>query len=342
MTGIYIITSPTNKVYVGQSWDLDERKSDYRTLQCKGQTRIYNSLKKHGWKAHKFEIAIELRDDISQDTLDTWEWYFYDLYKANYKLLNLREPGSRGKLSEETKERLRGPRPHFRGKNNPRTGKPLSEETKKKLSESRKGVTAGEKHPMYGKTHTDEVKERLREAGKVLVGEKNPMFGRTHTPESRKKMSENLVGKYKGDKNPNYGREYSAEAKLRMSEAAKGRKVTQETKDKLSKTFTGMRVGDKHPMWGKHHSEESKRKTSESLKRIGHKPPADCLTGIKNGNFRGMVLVWIDGNLIEKFESIKAASNFTTVHPSNISKVLNGGKCSALQGYTFTREPLQK
>lgn len=286
--GIYLITSPTNKVYVGQSWDIEKRWNDYKKINCKSQAKIYYSIRKYGWQAHKFEILFELREDTTQEWLDYWEIFFWQYYKdCGYELLNLKKPGSHGKHSKKTKE-------------------------------------------------------KLSEIGKTLVGEKNPMFGKTHTPETRKKISENLTGKYQGDKNPNYGRKHSVEIRTKMSISAKGRKVTQETKDKLSKALTGKRVGDKHPMWGKNHSEESKKKTSESLKRIGHKPPDDCRTGVKNGNFRGMILVWRDDNLVKEFESIKAASKFTTVHPSNISKVLNGGKCSALQGYTFTREPLQK
>src|SRR5690606_35167634 len=41
-----------------------------------------------------------------------------------------------------------------------------SEETKRKVSESRKGLTAGENHHMYGKTHTEEVKRKIIESNK--------------------------------------------------------------------------------------------------------------------------------------------------------------------------------
>lgn len=39
-------------------------------------------------------------------------------------------------------------------------GKPSSDESKEKMSESHKGIQAGKDHPMYGKHHTDESKQK--------------------------------------------------------------------------------------------------------------------------------------------------------------------------------------
>ncbi|HEC36627.1 hypothetical protein LCGC14_1312370 [marine sediment metagenome] len=46
--GIYKITSPTKKIYIGQSIDINRRKIIYKNILCKLQRKIYNSLKKHG------------------------------------------------------------------------------------------------------------------------------------------------------------------------------------------------------------------------------------------------------------------------------------------------------
>lgn len=51
---------------------------------------------------------------------------------------------------------------NIKGKNNPRCGEKLSEETKNKISKSRKGIYIGEKNPFYGKTHSDETKEKIK------------------------------------------------------------------------------------------------------------------------------------------------------------------------------------
>ena len=47
MIGIYKITNPKEKVYIGQSIDIEKRwKRYYYTLNCKSQTALYRSLKK--------------------------------------------------------------------------------------------------------------------------------------------------------------------------------------------------------------------------------------------------------------------------------------------------------
>ena len=57
--GIYKITSPTGKIYIGQSIDIEFRFLTYKRLLCKGQTRLYASFKKYGVEKHKFEIICQ-------------------------------------------------------------------------------------------------------------------------------------------------------------------------------------------------------------------------------------------------------------------------------------------
>ena len=54
--GIYKITSPSKKIYIGQSIDIEYRWKSYKRLHCQTQTKLYNSLKKYGSDKHKFEI----------------------------------------------------------------------------------------------------------------------------------------------------------------------------------------------------------------------------------------------------------------------------------------------
>jgi len=73
-SGIYKITSPTNKIYIGQSIDIFNRWNQYKKLKSsiKQQPKIYNSLKFYGINNHTFEIIEEC--PISQ--LDKKElWY---------------------------------------------------------------------------------------------------------------------------------------------------------------------------------------------------------------------------------------------------------------------------
>jgi len=136
MVGIYKITSPTNKVYIGQSWDIIARKSVYKSMRCSGQTKLYASLIKYGWETHSFVIIHVLPEDINQTILDNYEILYFELYKdSGHKMMNVREPGKGGKLSEQTKNIL----------SIINTGKKYSEETNKK--KSRPGNLNG----MYGR-----------------------------------------------------------------------------------------------------------------------------------------------------------------------------------------------
>ena len=48
MIGIYKITSPTKKIYIGQSINIEYRIESYKKLiRCKKQIKLYNSLKKY-------------------------------------------------------------------------------------------------------------------------------------------------------------------------------------------------------------------------------------------------------------------------------------------------------
>lgn len=55
--GIYKITSPTNKVYIGQSININRRFKEYlNILKSKGQTKLYHSFNKYKIENHTFEI----------------------------------------------------------------------------------------------------------------------------------------------------------------------------------------------------------------------------------------------------------------------------------------------
>lgn len=59
MIGIYKITSPKGRVYIGSSNNIENRLCSYKNLKCKNQTRVFNSIKAHGWDMHKFEVVEE-------------------------------------------------------------------------------------------------------------------------------------------------------------------------------------------------------------------------------------------------------------------------------------------
>jgi len=104
-----------------------------------------------------------------------------------------------------------------------------SEATRKKMSES----TRGEKHPMFGKTTSEETKRKISEA----------QIGKIIPKEARKKMSEARVGKYCGNNSHHFGKTTS-----------------EETKRKISESKIGKCLGENNSYFGKTHSEETKTK----------------------------------------------------------------------------------
>lgn len=74
--GIYKITSPSNRVYVGQSVNIRKRFIDYRCLSCKKQPGLFNSLSKHGVKNHIFEIIEECSKEVLNERERYWQDYF--------------------------------------------------------------------------------------------------------------------------------------------------------------------------------------------------------------------------------------------------------------------------
>ena len=56
---IYKIVSPTNRVYIGKTFNLKKRIECYRGLSCKSQRLLFASLNKYGWSDHSFVILFE-------------------------------------------------------------------------------------------------------------------------------------------------------------------------------------------------------------------------------------------------------------------------------------------
>jgi len=108
---IYKITSPTGKIYIGKTTELNDRKSSYRCLHCKGQKILYHSLLKYGWTAHSFDIIYE--GFHSNEELSKLESYYIIHYnsfnKWNNNGMNLTLGGEGCRLinhTEKTKKKI--------------------------------------------------------------------------------------------------------------------------------------------------------------------------------------------------------------------------------------------
>lgn len=104
--GIYKITSPSNKTYIGQSTDIDKRWYHYNRLHCKGQPQLYNSFIHHGLSNHTFEI-LEL---CNPEQLDERESFYKQQYIEQYGwdsvMFTMLNDGKGGNKSASTKQKM--------------------------------------------------------------------------------------------------------------------------------------------------------------------------------------------------------------------------------------------
>lgn len=222
--GIYKITSPKGRIYIGQSVDIEKRFNDYKKLNCIQQVKLYRSFLKYGHENHVFEIITTC--EIEQ--LNDLERYFQDVYNAisqksglNCKLTKTNDRS--GKLSDDTKNKI--------GLANKKVvRKPHSAETKLKISIALKGRTfSAETKRKMSKSHqnmSEETKRKMSDARK----------GKKHSEETKRKIGISSMG----------------------NKSNLGRKLSDEHKQNISKS----QMGHKRCL-GIKHSEEHKRKNAE-------------------------------------------------------------------------------
>lgn len=101
MIGIYKITNPENKVYIGYTTNLYKRKNYYKVNKGIRQTKLYNSITQYGWEQHK----IELIEECAKDELRNKEQYWINYYNSWNNGLNS-NPGGGGIIThtDETRQ----------------------------------------------------------------------------------------------------------------------------------------------------------------------------------------------------------------------------------------------
>ena len=151
MIGIYKITSPSGRVYIGQSKNIKKRFSGYRRMKSACQSRLHASFLKYGIDNHVFEVI----EECEFLELNKRERFYQDMYEVlGPKGLNcvLTSTDVLPEIkSEETRRKLSlsntGKKQTESAKKKvsiANIGKVLSPESRKKLSEARKGMVFSE------------------------------------------------------------------------------------------------------------------------------------------------------------------------------------------------------
>lgn len=179
---------------------------------------FYNAIQKYGWDNFEhiilFENLTEQEAKLKErELIAKYHTCIYDDNKMGYNMTFGGEGTLGHIISEETRQKMSESK---KGEKNSFYGKHFSEESKKKLSNALKGKMAGEKNPFYGQKHSEETKQKLSEYAAARIGELNPNYGNhalagenhpwygKHLPEeTKRKISEARKGKYSGINNSN-------------------------------------------------------------------------------------------------------------------------------------------
>lgn len=157
----------------------------------------------------------------------------------------------------------------------------MSEETKKKLGHASKSrwqdkdyheSHSGENSAWYGRHHTEDSKKKVSESRKSYF------VNNTISDETRHKMSDSGKGKHSGENNGMFGKQSSLkgvprsdEVKRKISESKRGFHHTEDSKKKMSESHKANCSGQNAPWYGKSRSDDTKKKISCIISEISSK-----------------------------------------------------------------------
>jgi group I intron endonuclease len=126
---VYKYTSPSNKVYIGQTKrPLNKRSCGSSGKGYKHCSRFYDAIQKYGFENFQIEI---LKDNLDKESADFWEEYYINEYKSNDEKYgyNIASGGKNVTISESARKK----KSENMKINNPMYDPQTSEKVKEKL-----------------------------------------------------------------------------------------------------------------------------------------------------------------------------------------------------------------
>lgn len=191
-----IIYKATNKVsgksYIGQTIKtLKQRKREHLNEARRGDKDFYfyRAIRKYGTENFVWLKLCECKSKNELDRMEKYYIVYYDSFENGYNLTL----GGEGTV-----------------------GWCPSIEVRQKISIAKKGKMIGRKNPFYGKKHSKETRQKMKENHADYSGRNHPMFGRTLLTETKRKIGIASKGR-------NIGRKHTEEAKekIRRSNSCK-------------------------------------------------------------------------------------------------------------------------
>ena len=210
MQGIYCIEHlESGRRYYGSSMNVEKRLTGHKRElrnQIHHNVQLQRSVNKYGIIKFKFFLVEETQFATRKELLLYEQTYLdkncggYNMAPANGGDTISKHPDNiaiRAKISQSVLLR------------------------NQKLTDKEKKIkygNAGSKNGMFGKTHTREVKDKLR----TKATGNSYAVGAFRSPEYREKISKAMKGNLVGDKNPFYGKHHTTETKQILREKMSG------------------------------------------------------------------------------------------------------------------------
>lgn len=198
---VYVHTSPSGKMYVGQTGREPKKRwqngdgylHKNRNRDEYQQPAFARAILKYGWDNFEHEI---IASNLTKEEANNFEQLLIEKLNTTNPTYgyNCTKGGEGCSASKESKRKMSESHKGIRH----------TEETKKKISES----LQGENCYIYGKHLSEETKKKLSESHK----------GKTLSDEQKRKIGEAI----KGVKHPFYGKQHTEETKIKMSASHKG------------------------------------------------------------------------------------------------------------------------
>jgi group I intron endonuclease len=178
---IYRYTSPSGKMYIGQTINEKSRNCQHKTQTILADTYFAKAIRKYGFDNLEYEVLISFKPTIDKDrlkrVLDKLEQRYIKLYKTNIHEFgyNLNEGGNGNLGYEHTEEALTKITQYQQNKTEEHKhnlsiaslGVKKSEETKAKMSASKKNKKQVEKYNL--EDNLIDTFNSIEDAAKSLV-----------------------------------------------------------------------------------------------------------------------------------------------------------------------------